>query len=125
MGLHVVQDGLLVVEGAVSTGEGAALPKLDADARGLDDGARSGEQREGNGDQSGFAEHGGETDASWGNRREQESLTASVQLAVPLLKHPPCLEPCARSDRHAAGKSGVRRGMDGLLTFPGGRYSGD
>ena len=70
MGLDVVQDSLVVVEGAVSASECAALTQGNANARGLSDGARSGEKGKSHGNQGRFAEHVGETGEGWRSERE-------------------------------------------------------
>ena len=57
----VLENGLLVVEGAVGPLEGAALTHGDADARGLDDGGRGSEEGKSHRDEGRFAEHRGES----------------------------------------------------------------
>ena len=64
--VDVVQVGLVVVESAVSTGERAALSQGNANTRGMDNGARRGEEGKSHGYQSRFAEHGEETDEGLG-----------------------------------------------------------
>ena len=87
-----------MVKSAVSTSERAALPQRDANARGLDDGARSGEEGKSHRNQSRFAEHSEETGEGWGSRREQENLLVYQQLSGELLyilhalAHVPALE---------------------------------
>ena len=61
VGLDVVQDSLLMVEGAVGLGEGATLSKRNTDtALLLDDGCCSRNKGEGYSHQCSFAEHGNE-----------------------------------------------------------------
>ena len=68
VGLDVVQNGLLVVEGTIGLGERAAFPKRDVNARRLDDGARRSEEGKSHGDEGRFAEHRGEADEGWKER---------------------------------------------------------
>ena len=56
-GLDRLDDGLLVVEGAVLVGEGGALLDGDGDAGLCGDGARGRHEGEGNGEEGGLAEH--------------------------------------------------------------------
>lgn len=63
--LDVVKNGLLVVEGAISLGEGAARPQGNADTRGLDDGVRRSEESKSYRNQGYFAEHRGEAGRGW------------------------------------------------------------
>ena len=61
VGLHVVHDSLLVVEGAVGLGQGVALAQGNAKARSLDDGGRGSDEGKSHRDEGRFAEHRGES----------------------------------------------------------------
>ena len=75
VGLDVVQNGLLVVEGTIGLGERAALSKWDANARRLDDGARRSKEGKGHRNEGRFAEHLGGAGEGWRERKRAGNRT--------------------------------------------------
>lgn len=70
----VVGNGLLVVEYTVRLRQRVALAEVDGDALGLGNRAGRGHERKSDGDEGGFAEHGGRRGCSRSERHEEVRL---------------------------------------------------
>jgi hypothetical protein len=80
VGLDVVQDRFLVVKGAVSLSERAALSQGNANARSLDDRARGSEEGKSHRDERRLAEHCVEAGEGWRRAGSRDLLGSQGDL---------------------------------------------